>query len=340
MRKQIFTAITIFIIAQLIISPVWAQMQVPLKNISRIHGVRENQLRGFGLVIGLNGTGDGGIDFVNRSIANALSQMGIKIDDPGNAQLDNVAAVMLTATLPPFKKQGDKIDVTVSSIGSADDLSGGILLQTPLQAGNGKVYAAAQGAITKGGAGDGRHLTTVRIPGGAIVETEVPFQFVGEDFRINLQLNNGDFTTATRAAEAINSKFDMKLARAQNSNSVRVIIPENYRNDPVRFIAIIENIRIKPGAKNKVIINERTGTVIMGDDVSVRPVAISHGDISLQVENGGGGQTGETVVLPENTNVRQIVDSLNAVGASTDAIIAILNALDRADALNAPLEIM
>ncbi|MFP4686977.1 MAG: flagellar basal body P-ring protein FlgI, partial [bacterium] len=290
----------------------------------------------------LDGTGDGGIDFVNRSMANALDQMGIKIDEPGDADLDNVAAVMLTATLPPFKKPGDKIDVTVSSIGSADDLSGGVLLQTPLQAGNGEAYAAAQGAITTGGGGDERHLTTVRIPGGAIVENEVPFQFVGDDYRITLQLEEGDFTTATRAAEAINSKFGLKLARPENSNSVRVTIPEKYRDDPVRFIAIVENIKINPSEKNKVVINERTGTVIMGDQVSVRPVSISHGDITLQVDNGddNGEQTGETVVLPEATNVRQIVDSLNAVGASTETIIAILNALDRAGALNAPLEVM
>lgn len=318
-----------------------SQVTVPLKNLSRVAGVRQNQLKGFGIVTGLAGSGDGGINFVNRSIANSLQRLGIKVENPADAQLDNIAAVMVTATLPPFKKSGDKINVTVSSIGSADDLSGGVLMQTPLKAGNGEVYAVAQGPISKGGSGDDRHLTTLTMPEGALVEREVPFEFVGDDASVGFQLHKSNFTTASRVARTINSRFEARLAQAKNASTIKVQIPSEQENNVVRFISTIQNLQVKPGSKSKIIINERTGTVVMGENIAVRPVAISHGEISLQVE--GEEQpagSGETVMLSEATTVRQVVDSLNAVGASTDAVIAILEALHQADALNAPLELM
>ncbi len=319
-----------------------SRVTVPLKNLSRVVGMRQNQLKGFGIVVGLAGTGDGGIGFVNRAIANALQRLGIRIQNPAQAQLDNIAAVMVTATLPPFKKSGDKIDVTVSSIGSADDLSGGVLMQAPLKAANGKIYAVAQGPITKGGAGDDRHLTTVTMPNGALVEREVPFKFVGDNSNVKFQLHKSNFTTASRVARVVNSEFQRRLAQPENANTIRVKIPRKYQNNPVEFISGIQNLQIKPGNKSKIIINERTGTVVMGESIAVRPVAITHGDISIQVDGGDqeGASSGETVMLPEATTVRDVVKSLNTVGASTDAVIAILEALHRSGALNAPLELM
>ncbi|MFB6356774.1 MAG: flagellar basal body P-ring protein FlgI [bacterium] len=319
-------------------------IEVPVKNLTRIDGIRENQLKGFGIVVGLNGTGDGGLNFVNRSIANALKELGIRIQNPSEAQLDNIAAVALTATLPPFRKPGDKIDVRLSSIGNAEDLSGGVLMQTPLKAANGKVYAVAQGPITKGGDGDNRHLTTVRIPNGAIVEREVPFKFVSRRNYITLQLKNPDFTTANRISEAINRKFQQIIAKPKNSSTIKVKLINKHHgktiDHPTEFITMINHLKVVPGEQAQVIVNERTGTVLMGGDIKVRPVSISHGNLTLQVQGNEEETQGESVVLPKATTIRQVVDSLNAVGASTDSVIAILEAMDKAGSLNAPLEVM
>jgi len=314
---------------------------VPIKNIARVDGVRENQLRGFGVVVGLAGTGDGDLNFVNRAISNALGRLGIEVQNPADASLENIAAVMVTAALPPFKKPGDEIDVTVSSVGSASDLTGGVLMQSPLKAANGQIYAVAQGSITKGGDAENRHLTTVRIPNGALVERKVPFEFIGDQNRLRLQLRETDFTTANRIARTINQNFEQTIAKATNGSQVRVTVPTNFRDNPVEFISLVENLEVTPAAENKIVINERTGTVLMGGDVAVHPVSISHQDISVQVEDGGeDGQTQETVSFPEASTVGEVVDSLNAVGASTDSVIAILEAMDKAGSLNAPLEVM
>ena len=320
------------------------EVTVPLKDITRVHGVRENQLRGFGVVTGLDGTGDGRLDFVNRSIANALQEIGINVEDPAGARLDNIAAVMVTATLPPFKRSGDKIDVTISSLGNADDLSGGVLLQTPLEGADNNVYAVAQGPVSAGGGGEGNHLTTVRIPEGALVERELPFQFVEEEGVISFQLRRGDFTTASRIADEINEEFDAGIAQAENSSRIEVQVPDQYQEEPARFVSIVENLEVNPGRKNQVIVNERTGTVVMGERITVRPTAISHGDISLQVaadnDEPAAAEDGETMMLPEATTVQEVVEALNAVGASTDTVIAVLSALDRSGALSVPLEVM
>ncbi len=320
------------------------QMTVPLKDITRVDGVRENQLRGFGVVTGLDGTGDGRLDFVNRSIANVLQEIGINIEDPAGARLDNIAAVMVTATLPPFKRSGDKIDVTISSLGNAEDLSGGVLLQTPLEGADNNVYAVAQGPVSTGGGGEGNHLTTVRIPEGALVERELPFQFVGEEDLVSFQLRRADFTTASRIADVINEEFGEQISRVENSRTIQVQLPADHREEPARFVSRIENLEVNPGRKNKIIINERTGTVIMGERITVRPTAISHGDISLRVapnnNEPAAAEEGETMMLPEATTVQEVVEALNAVGASTDTVIAVLTALDHSGALSVPLEVM
>jgi flagellar P-ring protein precursor FlgI len=231
------------------------------------------------------------------------------------------------------------MDVTVSSIGSASDLSGGVLVQTPLKAANDEVYAVAQGSITKGGNNEERHQTTVRIPDGALVEQEVPYEFVGRKDQINLQIKKPDFTTATRVSNAINERFNQQIASPKNGSTVQVQIPKNFRSNPVGFISRIENLEITPAEESRVIVNERTGTVIMGGDVGVRSMSVSHGDITLQVD-GEGQPQGESVIIPRSTTVQQIVDSLNEIGASTDTVVAILEAMDKANAIHAPLEVM
>lgn len=344
MKLKQFIVVTLLLA---MVSPIVVQAQqqgeveVPIKNITRVEGVRSNQLRGFGIVTGLAGTGDGQIPFVNRSISNALSRLGIDVQNPQEAQLDNIAAVMITAELPAFKSAGDEINVTLSSIGNAEDLSGGVLMQTPLKANNGNVYAAAQGPITKGGDAEGRHLTTVRIPNGAIVERTVPFEFVGDQNTLSLRLMNPDFSTADCIARKINSEFNRDLAHPETAGEVRVQVPERFLDNPVQFISMIEEIEVHPKDEARVVINERTGTVLMGGDLSLRPVSISHGDLTVEVGNGEEEQTdGESVVLPRSTSVQQLVDSLNSVGAETASVIAILEAMDEAGSLTAPLEVM
>lgn len=316
-------------------------MKVELQNITRVEGVRENQLRGYGIVTGLNGTGDGQLSFLNRSIANSLSELGISVDNPQQATLENIAAVLITAKLEPFKSKGDKIDVTVSSVGSAEDLAGGVLMQSPLKGANGKVYAVAQGALTKGGDDEDRHPTTVRIPQGALVERELPFEFVEDDDQFSLSLKRSNFTTSTRIANQINERLNREVAQPQDGGRVKVNIPEEFRENPVEYISMIQNFEVAPKKESRVVVNERTGTVLMGSDVQVRSVSISHDDIQLEVDNGDDAEAnGETVVLPESTSINQVVDSLNAVGASTETVVAILEAMDEGDALSAPLVVM
>jgi flagellar P-ring protein precursor FlgI len=315
--------------------------EIPIRNIARVDGVRDNQLRGFGIVTGLSGTGDGGIQFVNRSIANALSRLGIDVQNPGQADLGNIAAVMVTATLPPFSNSGDEIDVTISSVGSADDLSGGVLIQAPLKAANGKVYAVAQGPITKGGDGEDRHLTTVRIPNGAIVERGLNYKFLERGHPLTLRLTRSNFSLANEVATEINNEFGAALAQAKTASTVEVQVPDRFRTEAVSFISRIEKLEVSPHTAAKVVINERTGTVIMGGNISVGTTSITHGDLNLQIQGNQQQQAkGESVKLPESTTIQQVVNSLNEIGANTNTVIAILEVMKEAGTLNAPLEVM
>jgi flagellar P-ring protein precursor FlgI len=343
LKKSLSITLTVLVIVTLSIGSIArvSGAEIPIRNISRVDGVRDNQLRGFGIVTGLSGTGDGGIQFVNRSIANALSRLGIDVQNPGNADLSNIAAVMVTATLPPFKKPGDRIDVTISSVASAEDLSGGVLIQTPLKAANGKVYAAAQGPVTKGGDGENRHLTTVRIPDGAIVEREVPFEFLERGHPLTLQLNRTNFSLAEEVATEINNEFGATLAQAETASTVKVQVPNRYKTDPVSFVSRIEKLEVSPHTAAKVVINERTGTVIMGGNIAVGTTSITHGDLNLQIQGNQQQQAqGDTVRLPESTTIQQVVNSLNEIGANTSTVIAILETMKEAGTLNAPLEVM
>jgi flagellar P-ring protein precursor FlgI len=351
----------------------WVEMTqaARVKDISSIAGVRENQLIGYGLVVGLNGTGDGTrSEFTTQALANMLRGLGLTID-PGDIRVNNVAAVMITATLPPFARAGGRLDILVSSLGDAKSLQGGTLLLTPLRAPNGEIYAVAQGPVSIGGfAASGRagggvqknHPTVGSIAGGALIEREVPFQFTGrQGFR--LILHDPDFTTSFRLAQMINTQMGEEIARAMDSGTIEVHVPEAQQRNLVEFVSTLEHMEIAPDSIAKVVLDERTGTVVIGENVRISTVAIAHGNLSIEIkENPTVSQPapfsqGTTVVTPdsdvrveeERTNlilvpeavtIRDLVRALNAIGVSPRDLIAIFQAIKAAGALQAQLEIM
>lgn len=318
------------------------ETEVRLKDLCRIEGIRPNQLIGYGLVVGLAGTGDDkGTFFTAQSIVNMLKRLGISVDKE-KMEVENVAAVIVTAQLPSFAKVGDKIDVVVSTLGDAESLAGGVLLQTPLLGPDNEIYALAQGPISIGGRMAGkRHLTVTQIPQAAIIEKEVTCPIVKED-TISLVLNESDFTTAFRIANAINTKFTPQTAKALDPSSVLVKIPGNYKEDVVGFIAELEGLTLTPDIQAKVIINERTGTVVMGKDIRISEVAVSHGNITLVVKEPKEGKTKEEkiVIIPPQVSISDIVSALNSVGATAEDLIAILQAIRAAGALHAEIIVM
>lgn len=255
-------------------------------------GVRNNQLMGYGLVVGLNGTGDkAGTDFTVQSLVNMLEHMGVHVDK-GSVNMKNVAAVMVTSNIPPFAKVGQKIDITISSLGDAQSLQGGTLLLSPLRGVDRKVYALAQGPLSVGGytaggaAGGGttkNHPTVARISRGATVEREIPITLQGREF-LTLILNNPDFTTAIRVRNSINEKFGQILASTSDSGTIQIQVPHNFRNNIVQMIAAIENLQVVPDTVAKVIVNEKTGTVVIGENVRISTVAVAHGNLSIQIK--------------------------------------------------------
>lgn len=340
-----------------------------IKDIAKVQGVRSNQLVGYGLVVGLAGTGDSNkaLETV-QSIGNMLKAFGVSIN-PSSLKPDNVAAVMVTATLPPFTREGDTIDVTVSSIGDADSIQGGTLIQTPLKAGNGEVYAVAQGPVSTGGflvGGSGnkaqKNFPTVGMtPNGAIVERSVEDD-LGQDGKLSLSLSNPDFTTASRMVQSINSQFGA-IARASNPGRIDINVPAYYRGNVVGFIANLEDLPVVPDTIAKVVMNERTGTIVMGGNVSVDECAITQGGLSIRVQKNTDvsqpdplsygstivanntnvkvkDQPGNTIVLPATANVSDIVGALNAVGATPRDTISILQAMKASGALHAELELI
>ncbi len=321
------------------------ETEVRVKDLCRIEGVRPNQLIGYGLVVGLQGTGDAkGTFFTAQSIVNMLTRLGISVDKE-KMKIGNVAAVMVTAQLPSFARAGDKIDIVVATLGDAKSLEGGVLLQTPLSGADNEVYALAQGVISMGGKMRGKgQLTVAKISQGAIIEKEVTCSIVKED-AISLILNEADFTTASRIATAINAKFAPTTAKALDPSLVLVKIPANYKEKTVEFIAALEGLTLIPDIVAKVIINERTGTIVMGKDIRISQVAVSHGDISVVVKATGEKETKETkeeriIILSPGISINDIVAALNAIGATPDDLIAILQAIKSAGALHAKIIIM
>ena len=263
-----------------------------IKDISSIKGVRPNQLFGYGLVIGLNGSGDkGGTSFTIQGLANMLEHLGIHINAE-DVKVKNVAAVIVSATYPPFARIGKKIDVTLSSIGDAKSLQGGTLLLTPLKGVDSKVYALAQGPVVIGGysaggeAGGGvtkNHPTVGRISGGATIEREIPLSIMDKK-ELTIILNNPDFNTAERAAQAINSRIGEGIARPVDSGTLSLGVPEAFQDNVVKLIAQIGDIEVVPDSVAKVIVNEKTGTVVVGENVRIQKIAVAHGNLSIQIK--------------------------------------------------------
>jgi flagellar P-ring protein precursor FlgI len=309
-----------------------------LKDIVSIKGVRDNPLIGYGLVIGLNGTGDGGGEITNSSLKKMFQTLGL--DAPSEVSSKNVAAVIVTAKLPPFGRIGQKLDVTVSSIGDSSSLAGGTLLVTPLKGGDGKVYAVANGALSIGGLKQGaKFATTGAIPGGASIEQEIALSF-DKKKSIRLSLNRPDFTTAARVVKVINENLGGKFASASDSATVDLIIPSNYQRSIVNLIAIVENYRVNQDAKAKIVINEKTGTIVAGGDVTLNRVAISHGDLTIQVGEAGdeNAKKGALFMIEQKTTLKELVNALNAIGTGPDDLISIFQTLKTNGALIADIE--
>lgn len=343
-----------------------------IKDLASIEGVRENQLIGYGLVVGLAGTGDRRQTvFSAQSLTNLLERMGVSVP-PSAIRVNNVAAVMVTATLPPFAQPGTKLDVTAAAIGDASNLQGGLLLLTSLRGADGQVYAVAQGPVVTGGFVAGRggtsqtvnHPTVGRVPNGALVERAAPS--VISTGQVRLQLRKPDFTTSTRIADALNRKFaslPRPPALAENSAVIRVEIPPDWRSNPAGFVAEIENLAVETDRQARVVINERTGTIVMGKQVRIAPVAILHGNLSVEIQTsyavaqpaplsqgttevvpqvGVGVKEEKTrnVVLQDGATVEDLVRALAAIGATARDVIAILQSLQSAGALEAELEVL
>lgn len=308
-----------------------------LKNIVSIKGVRENPLIGYGLIIGLNGTGDGGGEITNNSLKKMFQTLGL--DPVQEVSSKNVAAVIVTAKLPPFGRVGQKLDVTISSIGDASSLAGGTLLVTPLKGGDGKVYAVASGPISIGGLTQGaKFATSASIPNGATVEQEIQQNF-DKKKSLRLSLNKPDFTTAARIEKTLNENLGGKFAKASDSATIDLIIPPHYQRRVVDLIAIVENYRVNQDDKAKIVINEKTGTIVAGGEITLTKVAISHGDLVIEVggENKGG-KPGSLYLIEKKTTLKELVNALNAIGTGPDDLISIFQTLKRNGALIADIE--
>ncbi|MCX7856673.1 MAG: flagellar basal body P-ring protein FlgI [Deltaproteobacteria bacterium] len=368
MRRKSFPTL-FFFVSIVLFSLCKNSFAARIKDVAYVNGVRPNQLIGYGLVVGLNGTGDkSSTIFTNQSLSNMLERMGIKVS-PSETKVSNVAAVIVTAALPPFAKPGIKIDAIVSSIGDAKSLEGGMLLATPLRGMDGEIYGIAQGPLVVGGfqaQGAGatvqkNHTTVGRIPNGVIVERGINQRVVDKDSLI-ISLRDPDFTNAIRIAEEINKVFK-NSATARDAATVRVLIPDEMRDDPVKFVSVIENLEIRPDTYAKVVVNEKTGTVVIGENVRISTVAVSHGNISIQIkERFDVSQPspfgrGETVVTPDTSirveeekgrffileggiTIKELVSALNAIGATARDIIVILQTIKAAGALHAELEVI
>ncbi len=315
---------------------------VRLKDIAVFRGARDNQLFGVGLVVGLNGTGDSGK--VNSTLlANMVSHFGVNIS-ADQLKSKNTALVMVVADIPAFYKEGMRLDVTVASIGDAKSLENGYLIQTPLYAADGMVYAVAQGPVSLGGLEvkgsvnlQKRYKVVGYIPGGAIVEKEIPAKLVDGD-SVTILLRNPDITTAARTAEAINAKFDTKIAKAMDPSSVKIKIPSTFKDDLITFLSIVEEVEITPDSPAKVIVNERTGTVVFGGEVKISDFTLSYGNFSITIKNGE--IVSDEKEASKQATIGNLVSALKALGATPQDIIAILQALHDAGVLHAQLVVM
>ncbi|MCA8906654.1 MAG: flagellar basal body P-ring protein FlgI [Rhodospirillaceae bacterium] len=370
-RSLFRAALTAALIVVAVVHPAAAQTRI--KDIVDVEGVRDNLLVGYGLVVGLAGTGDGlnGSPFTEQSLIGMLERLGVNVREQ-NLDTDNVAAVMVTATLPAFSRQGSRVDVTVASLGDADSLLGGQLLVTPLLGADGEVYAVAQGSLAVGGfavQGQAQEVsqgvpTTGRIPNGAIVEREVPFA-LSELGDIRLALHDPDFTTAQRIQDAINSQLGSGVAVATDPSTVVVNPLAAGTVDLVRLMTQIEQIRVTPDQAARVVIDERTGTIVIGENVRISTVAIAQGNLTVRItetpqvsQPNPLSETGTTVIVPrtqidvdtdaenrlgivrESVSLQDLVQGLNALGVGPRDMISILQAIEAAGALQATIELI
>ena len=369
MKKKI---LSILLILMMMIGLIPAQpsqaARVRIKDITHVKGVRDNQLVGYGIVVGLKMSGD---NSRSTQITNQLmlQNLGTVIQQANYIQKGSSAAVMVTATVPPFAKNGDKIDVTVSTMADAKSLEGGVLIMTPLRAPNGEVGATAQGPLSVGGAsaeanGSSKRTsitTTGRIPNGAIVERDINTQ-IGDEDSLTLSLDKTDYTLVARIAQTISQT--VSAARAVDGSSVKVIIPPSFQNDRVAFLSILENLTVDVSKERaKVVVNERTGTIVIGSEVKLMPAAVAHGNITVTVTTtnevsqpkpfSGGStvgfsnseiditkQSGSLIKINENSSLNDLVRALNAIGVTPMDLISILQALKEAGSLQADLQII
>ncbi|SRR5579884_117218 len=365
----------LFFIAPLLLLTISARAEetgIRLKDLVTVEGVRTNQLVGYGLVVGLNGTGDRQQTlFSAQSLTNLLQRMGVTVS-PTQITVKNTAAVVVTATLPAYAQPGSTLDVTVAAVGDATNLQGGLLVLTTLRAVNGDIFAVAQGPVVTGGFVAGRgvansqtvnHPTVGRVPNGATVEKQAPSVAIGKT--IHLQLKDADFTTAARIADAVNQHLGagQPIAHAENSGLVSVALPQSAAGDPIRFMSELEKIDVKPDHLARVVVNERTGTVVLGEDVRIAPVAIMHGNLSISIETSYNvampapltsaqpvvtpqttvavkDEKSRNIVLQQGATVEELVKALSNIGSTTRDIIAILENLRVAGALDADLEVI
>lgn len=341
-----------------------------IKELAQLEGVRSNHLVGYGLVVGLNGTGDSeDTQFTFQSLVSMMNHLGVAVDQ-GEIDIANVAAVIVTAELPPFARAGSSIDVAVSSIGDAENLAGGTLLMTPLKAADGKIYAVAQGSLVNGALAFGgkaakvqkNHPTSGRIPDGALIEREVPFVF-GEQSELNYRLKNSDFTTVSRMSRVVNQHFGGQYARSLDAGQMQVQVPPAYHDQVVEFVSELERLDVIPDTLARIVVNEKTGTIVMGDGVRISTVAVSHGNLNLvisekeQVSQPDPFSEGETVVSPETqisvaeeegnlvvleqgVSIGDVASALNAIGATPRDLIAIFQAIKASGALYADLVVL
>ncbi len=368
----------ILLLCQLItpFAPAYSKaLKVRLKDIVTFEGIRENQLIGYGLVVGLKGTGDSLKDspYALETMMSMLERLGVNVrDKEKDMKSKNVAAVMVTASLPPFARHGTRIDVTVSAIGTAKDLLGGTLLVTPLVGADGEVYAVSQGPLVTGGfSADGKSGSSVtkgvptsgRIANGAIVEKEVPFELSSLN-EVRLSLRNPDFTTARRISEVINAFVKYPSAKALDPSTVDLTIPVSYKKDVASFLTSIERLEVVPDNPARVVIDEQNGVIVMGKEVRISTVAVSHGNLTIRIaetpqvsqpnpfSNSGSTQVVDRssvsveegdqklTVLEEGATLQELVDSLNALGVSPRDMITILRSIKAAGALHAEIEVI
>ncbi len=313
-----------------------------IKDIVRIKGVRENVLIGYGLVVGLKGTGDSSADITGKALLRMFNKMGMNIETEVKSK--NVASVVVTAKMPAFARAGTKMDVSVSSVGDAGSLEGGTLLITPLRAGDQQVYAVAQGPVSLGTVADGsaKFTTAGRVSLGAIVEKELAGEFSNKK-ALRMNLDEPDFTTVARVARAINTELGGKYASAVDQSTIDLIVPFSYDGNAVELMAVLENLTVNTDTRARIVINERTGTVVTGGKVRIKNVALSHGELAIQVGGAKAGKKGDgkkVVEIPSTTSVSELATVLNELGVGPKDLTAIFQSLKAAGALEGDLEVL